>query len=469
MEHLAIHLPYEARVGGSVQFRWMCPFERRMRKLKSTIGNKIHVEASIVEAFILYEISHFCSRYFGDDVETSWNQPPRNYGDIGTNVLGKLSVFCSTGESIGAHSCTRCLTLEEKDAAELYVLLTCKEVDVWVTMSGNLAGSARRRSSSSGSQEQHNFNHPQLFTDSSVAPDIQLMIDPLMNYTFAPDHENEGPSSLTGKWVKLTDDKLQFADPNIPRAITSLWKSRLMARISHLSWDPADNHHVRDAFLNCMKHRWSDNLRDEKLKWDKNSAYVPCWIPTHIWPQLLTYWDSDESKRLSARGAKNRSSGEMVTHTTGSVSFGIHEMRMDTYVAAECTDSHGSDASSWPRMDNEAWVKAVRGCSSNFMPGIGSQVNPEMVGFTYRKRQPQENLIAALMASDYEETQAKDHEELERQCQQIALMQQQLANMTAAQNNMSQTIAQSVAAALAAHGISPQADSEIKGSDVIKG
>ncbi|GLT95222.1 hypothetical protein SLE2022_129160 [Rubroshorea leprosula] len=133
MEHLAIHLPYEARVGGPVQFRWMYPFERRMRKLKSTIGNKNHVEASIVEAFILYEISHFCSRYFGDDVETSWNQPPRNYGGIGTNVLSKLSVFCSLGEPIGAHSRTRCLTLEEKDAAELYVLLNCKEVDVWVT------------------------------------------------------------------------------------------------------------------------------------------------------------------------------------------------------------------------------------------------------------------------------------------------------------------------------------------------
>ncbi|GLT85670.1 hypothetical protein SLE2022_038530 [Rubroshorea leprosula] len=77
---------------------------KRMRKLKSTIGNKNHVEASIVEAFILYKISHFCSRYFGDDVETSWNPPPRNYGGIGTNV-----------------------------PAELYVLLNCKEVDVWVT------------------------------------------------------------------------------------------------------------------------------------------------------------------------------------------------------------------------------------------------------------------------------------------------------------------------------------------------
>ncbi|GLT87347.1 hypothetical protein SLE2022_054350 [Rubroshorea leprosula] len=107
-------------------------------------------------------------------------------------------------------------------------------------MSGNPTGSSRRRSSSSGSQGQHNLNHPQLFTDSGVASDIQQMIDPLLDYNFAPDHENEGPSSSTGKkgrsrnlkgigppenresrkWVKLTNDKLQFADPNIPRAIT---------------------------------------------------------------------------------------------------------------------------------------------------------------------------------------------------------------------------------------------------------
>jgi hypothetical protein len=28
MEHLTIHLPYEAKVGGPVQYRWMYPFER---------------------------------------------------------------------------------------------------------------------------------------------------------------------------------------------------------------------------------------------------------------------------------------------------------------------------------------------------------------------------------------------------------------------------------------------------------
>ena len=28
MEHLPVHLPYEAKVGGPVQYRWMYPFER---------------------------------------------------------------------------------------------------------------------------------------------------------------------------------------------------------------------------------------------------------------------------------------------------------------------------------------------------------------------------------------------------------------------------------------------------------
>ncbi|WJX29277.1 hypothetical protein P8452_17935 [Trifolium repens] len=34
MEHLPIHLPYEARVGGPVQYRWMYPFERFLHHLK---------------------------------------------------------------------------------------------------------------------------------------------------------------------------------------------------------------------------------------------------------------------------------------------------------------------------------------------------------------------------------------------------------------------------------------------------
>ncbi|XP_015160877.1 uncharacterized protein [Solanum tuberosum] len=34
MEHLPVHIPYEARIAGPVQYRWMYPFERYLGTLK---------------------------------------------------------------------------------------------------------------------------------------------------------------------------------------------------------------------------------------------------------------------------------------------------------------------------------------------------------------------------------------------------------------------------------------------------
>ncbi|GLT87339.1 hypothetical protein SLE2022_054270 [Rubroshorea leprosula] len=53
MEHLAIHLSYEAKVRGPVQFHWMYLFERKMHDLKKKALNKNRVEASICESNIL--------------------------------------------------------------------------------------------------------------------------------------------------------------------------------------------------------------------------------------------------------------------------------------------------------------------------------------------------------------------------------------------------------------------------------
>ncbi|CAK8574835.1 unnamed protein product [Lathyrus sativus] len=47
MEHLPIHLPYEAQLGGPVQYRWMYPFERMMGDFKRSVKNKARVEGSI--------------------------------------------------------------------------------------------------------------------------------------------------------------------------------------------------------------------------------------------------------------------------------------------------------------------------------------------------------------------------------------------------------------------------------------
>ncbi|KAL0325043.1 UNVERIFIED_CONTAM: hypothetical protein Sradi_5073600 [Sesamum radiatum] len=78
MEHLILHLPYEARLGGPVQYRWMYPFERFLRELKKKVKNKAHVEASIVEAYIVEEIGWFTSHYFEPHVTCKRRRLSRN-------------------------------------------------------------------------------------------------------------------------------------------------------------------------------------------------------------------------------------------------------------------------------------------------------------------------------------------------------------------------------------------------------
>jgi hypothetical protein len=40
MQHLLVHLPSKARVGGPVQYRWMYFVEQDLKRLKATISNK---------------------------------------------------------------------------------------------------------------------------------------------------------------------------------------------------------------------------------------------------------------------------------------------------------------------------------------------------------------------------------------------------------------------------------------------
>lgn len=61
-------LPYEVKIGGFVQYKWMYPFERYMLYLKRKVQNKIKVEGSICETYILEEIPNFASMYFDPSI-----------------------------------------------------------------------------------------------------------------------------------------------------------------------------------------------------------------------------------------------------------------------------------------------------------------------------------------------------------------------------------------------------------------
>ncbi|GLT94248.1 hypothetical protein SLE2022_120000 [Rubroshorea leprosula] len=86
MEHLVIHLPYEAKVGEPVQCCWMYLFERLNRHPRNIVG--------------------------GND-------------DNG----GCLSIFKNRGQPLSGEMRRRTLSLKELKAARLYVLLNCEEVE----------------------------------------------------------------------------------------------------------------------------------------------------------------------------------------------------------------------------------------------------------------------------------------------------------------------------------------------------
>ncbi|KAL0416146.1 UNVERIFIED_CONTAM: hypothetical protein Slati_3446500 [Sesamum latifolium] len=127
MEHLILRLPYEARVGGPVQYRWMYPFERFLRELKKKVNNKIHVEASIVEAYIVEEIGWFTSHYFEPHVTCKRRRPSRN--DDLTREHERIShdIFNHPGCPSDA-SMKRYVTGQERHMMETYVLCNSEAV-----------------------------------------------------------------------------------------------------------------------------------------------------------------------------------------------------------------------------------------------------------------------------------------------------------------------------------------------------
>ncbi|KAL6586844.1 hypothetical protein OROMI_001832 [Orobanche minor] len=104
------------------------------------MSNRARVEASISEAVIIDEIVSFVSAYCHPDIETRYTRVGRNYDGGDTNPEGKLSVFSSPGRFLGNRIRKRMLTRMEWDAAKLYVLLNCPEVEEYLDMFEEQAG-----------------------------------------------------------------------------------------------------------------------------------------------------------------------------------------------------------------------------------------------------------------------------------------------------------------------------------------
>jgi hypothetical protein len=126
MQHLLIHLPYEAKVGDPVQYRWMYRIERAFRYLKSMIGNRARVEGCIAEAFTLKKVAYFLSVYFVE--EHNVNAPTMRYNVNEEPSYSDLSIFALRGTSVGS-STSYYSTSEESKTALLYMYANIDGMD----------------------------------------------------------------------------------------------------------------------------------------------------------------------------------------------------------------------------------------------------------------------------------------------------------------------------------------------------
>lgn len=94
---------------------------RFLKTLKDKVKNKARVEASIAAAYLLEESSTFASFYF----------PPNRNKEDDNAVDDQISIFNYPGETSGAHV-TKWLDDRDYNAAKLYILRNCDEVDPYI-------------------------------------------------------------------------------------------------------------------------------------------------------------------------------------------------------------------------------------------------------------------------------------------------------------------------------------------------
>jgi hypothetical protein len=125
MQHLLVHLPWESRIGGPVQFRWMYSQERE-KKLRYTGHNKARVEGCIAEAFACKEITNFSSMYFSR--ANNVNAPTMRYHVVRDVPLSELSIFQWKGTCVEATS-AHYATDKEWNYSMLYLYTNMVEVE----------------------------------------------------------------------------------------------------------------------------------------------------------------------------------------------------------------------------------------------------------------------------------------------------------------------------------------------------
>jgi hypothetical protein len=126
MKHLLVHLPYEAKLGGPQQYRWMYHIERALKNHRAMVHSNAKVEGCIAEEFKLKEIAYFTSVNFVEHHNV--NAPTMRYHVDEDIPCSDLQIFQWTGMTVAA-STTYQPTKEEQVSTLLYMYANMGEMD----------------------------------------------------------------------------------------------------------------------------------------------------------------------------------------------------------------------------------------------------------------------------------------------------------------------------------------------------
>ena len=130
MQHMILHLAYEARMGGPVQFRWQYAPEREFKHLRGKCKNKARIEASIAEAYLNEEVATTTTKYYHDSIQTRLNPAPR-YNEEPTSNVSDLSLFEGQGGKASGPK-PKNFSPTEWSTIMIYVLTNMEEVQPYI-------------------------------------------------------------------------------------------------------------------------------------------------------------------------------------------------------------------------------------------------------------------------------------------------------------------------------------------------
>jgi hypothetical protein len=130
MQHLLVHLLYEAKLGGPLQYRWLYHIEKALKNFRAMVHNKAKVEGCIADEFKLKEIAYFTSVYFTEYHNVN---APTMWYHVGEDIpCSDLQIFQWMGMTVGA-STTYQPSEEEQLSALLYMYANTNEMDQYFT------------------------------------------------------------------------------------------------------------------------------------------------------------------------------------------------------------------------------------------------------------------------------------------------------------------------------------------------